>query len=109
MYFANISNAGNINIYKGLLDKYLDKPDSEETKTLFEGIIRTAHNLSTNKISENKIDHKIYNLIIALVDHNKVYNRQYFENIDPDNIGIQQFTTLSGILSSLIASDHELA
>jgi len=109
MYFADISNAGNINIYKGLLDKYLEKPNSEETKSLFVGIILTAHKLSTNEISENKIDHTIYNLITALVDHNKTYNRHYFENIDPNNIGVEQFRTLSGILSSLIVSDHELA
>ena len=109
MYFADISNAGNINIYKGLLDKYLEKPNSEETKSLFVEIILTAHKLSANEISENKIDHTIYNLIIALVDHNKIYNRHYFENIDPNNIGVEQFRTLSGILSSLIVSDHELA
>ena len=108
MYFADISNAGIINIYKGLLDQYLEKPNSEETKSLFEDIILTAHKLATKEISENKIDHKIYNLITALIDHNKDYNRHYFETIDPNKIGIEQFKTLSGILSSLIVSDHEL-
>ena len=35
MYFADISNAGNINIYKGLLDKYLEQPNSQKKLKLF--------------------------------------------------------------------------
>lgn len=109
MYFAEISSANNFNIYKGLLDHYLENPNSSETRSLFERIIRTAHQLSTHEIVESAIDNTIYNLIVAMVDHNKINNRQYFQNIDPDNIGEEQFRTLSGILSSLVSDDHEFA
>ncbi len=109
MYFADIAIANNFNIYKGLLDQYLQKPESNETKNLFERIIRTAHLLSTNEIAENEIDNTIYNLVVSMVDHNKVNNRHYFQAIDPDNIGEKQFRTLSGILSSLISADQEFA
>ncbi|MEO6669303.1 MAG: hypothetical protein ABIN36_07495 [Ferruginibacter sp.] len=109
MYFADISNSSSLNIYKGLLDKYLENPSSADIKNLFEGIIKVAHLLSIGAIKENEIDNTIYNLIVEIVDHNKIGNRAYFQNIDPNNIGEAQFKTLSGILSSL-ASDtvHEL-
>ncbi|HEY4193942.1 MAG TPA: hypothetical protein VGM63_00285 [Mucilaginibacter sp.] len=109
MYFADISGATNFNIYKGLLDRYLQNQNSIEIRLFFEQIIKVAHELSTGKILQSSIDHTIYNLIIALVDHNKEYNRQYFQNIDPENIGLPQLRTLSGILSSLITPYQELA
>jgi hypothetical protein len=107
MYFADVSSTNNFNIYKGLLDHFLERPDSNEIKILFENIIKTAHQLSTNLITESQVDNTIYNLIIAMVDYNKKYNRQYFQNIDPNSIGEKEFRTLSGILSSLLASDRE--
>ncbi len=109
MYFADVSGENNFNLYKSLLDSYLENPNSNETRLFFQYVIKTAHQLATKAIAENHIDNTIYNLVVALVDHNKIDNRVYFQNIDPDNIGIPQFKTLSGILSSLVSADYEFA
>lgn len=109
MYFADISSYNNFNVYKSLLDSYLVNPRSEETKDFFIGIIKKAYELSNGLIAENQIDNTIYNLIIAMVDQSKKYNIRYFKNIDPANIGEKELKTLSGILNSLAATNHEFA
>jgi len=109
MYFSNISNANNFSIYKGLLDKYLETRSQDDTRLFFEQVIRTTHDLITGVIDENKVDHKVYNLVIALADYENKWNRQYFETINPTEIGLDQLRTLSAILSSLVATNYEPA
>lgn len=109
MYFADTSSYNNYDIYRSLLNSYLENPHSEQTRLFFENIVKTAFQLSNGLITENQIDNTIYDLITELVDHNKKYNRQYFQNIDPNNIGETEFRTLSGILSSLAAEAQEFA
>jgi hypothetical protein len=104
MYFADVSEENNLTIYKNLLDGYLENQNSQETKAFFINVIKTAHQLAIKTIAENRIDNTIYNLVTTIVDHNNINNREYFENIDPENIGDLQFKTLSGILSSLISN-----
>lgn len=108
MYFADVSVTNNLSIYKGLLDFYLEHPESDETRRLFETIIKTAHQLSINAISENQIDHTFYGLVTELVDFENKYNRRYFQDINPNEIGDNQFRSLSNILGSLAPNNYDL-
>lgn len=109
MYFADTSSSNSLSIYKGLLDKYLEEKTDTEIKKFFENIILTTHNLITGKISEQKVDHTIYHLVVSLSDFKKEFTRKYFEGINPNNIGVDQLRTLSSILASLISIEHEPA
>lgn len=108
MYFANPSPSTNLNIYKSLLDKYLEEKKDNEVKDMFENIIVVTHQLVLGEISEAKIDHEIYNVVTSLSDFNKPYTREYFSKINPHAIGIDQLKTLSSIFTSLIVVENTI-
>lgn len=103
MYFANTSSSTDLILYKGLLDKYLEEKSNEKISKLFTEIILSTHKLVKGEIKESEVDHKVFNLVIELSDHGKFHTRNYFEHINPNSIGIDQFRTLSNILNSLIS------
>jgi len=109
MYFADAPITNNFFIYKGLLDKYLLEKQDDEIKEFFKTIIVTTHKLIVGDIKESEVDHKIFNLVAALSDFEKKYTRSYFFQINPNDVGIDQFRSLSSILSSLIASEMQPA
>lgn len=108
MYFANPSSSTNLNIYKSLLDKYLEEKKDDEVKNMFENIITVTHQLILGEISESKVDHKIYNIVTSLSDFGKPYTRDYFSKINPQQIGIDQLRTLSSIFDSLIVVENAI-
>lgn len=105
MYFANTSVSTNLILYKGLLDRYLKDQKDQQINDLFSSVIIITHKLITGQIKESEVDHKVYNLVVELSDHNKTYTHNYFKDINPENIGLEQLETLRNILNSLIASD----
>jgi|GEM_PF-5073189 hypothetical protein len=101
MYFSSSNPSTNFSLYKSILDGYLEDKKDDDVRKLFEKVIITTHQLVTNELPESRIDHKIYNLVIALSDIKNTNTRQYFSNINPSQIGIDQFRSLSGILHSM--------
>jgi hypothetical protein len=104
MYFADSSHSSNLEIYKNLLDLYLDVKQEESVKELFVQVLVSTHKLVTEQINESSVDHRIYDLVIALSDKKSESNRNYFRDMDPEHIDISQFRSLQGILSSLVHS-----
>ncbi len=101
MYFSSSNPSNNFSLYKSILDKYLEDKKDEEVRKLFENVILTTHKLVVNELTESKVDHKIYNLVIALSDSKNIHTRDYFSRINPFQIGIDQFRSLSGILYTM--------
>ena len=102
MYFSTPNPSTNLSLYKSILDKYLEEKQDEEVRKLFEKVILTTHQVVVNEITESNVDNKIYNLVTALCDTKNVYTREYFAKINPFQIGIDQFRSLSNILFSMI-------
>lgn len=106
MYFSSSNPSTNFSLYKSILDKYLEDKKDEEVRKLFEKVILTTHQLVANELSESKVDHKIYNLVVALSDIKNTHTRDYFLKINPFQIGIDQFRSLSSILYSMSSIEN---
>ncbi|MBD3636590.1 MAG: hypothetical protein HUJ25_04555 [Crocinitomicaceae bacterium] len=109
MYFSKSESSINLSLYKSILDKYLEERKDDNVRKLFELIILTTHKVVTKELNESKVDNKIYHLVSALSNPEYQHNHSYFAGINPRQIGIEQFRSLSGILYSLISYEHTTA
>ena len=106
MYFSNSTPSTNLSFYKSILDKYLEEKKDEEVRKLFENIILTTHKVVVNELTQSKVDNKIYTLVTALSDSSNLHTREYFAKINPFQIGIEQFRSLSNILYSMTSFEN---
>src|SRR5882757_2966355 len=76
---------------------YLEQ-DKTEYKEEIENVIRTTHNLVSNKIESKQIDPVIFSIVTALMS----FGFDYFKNnINADHINKANIETVRGMLSTL--------
>lgn len=89
-------------MYKMLIDQYLQGVENVEIKKLFDSIILTTHDLVIDKIKSDQINHKISSLVTTLSSHNKTYFKEIIpEAFDDEKYRRSKYYTLRNILSSL--------
>jgi len=75
-----------------------------ETKKLLKNIIISTHKLLNEKMKQDEIDHKIYDIVLSLADYNKPYTRNFFKDqVNPNSIKNSDYETLKSILSSILS------
>jgi hypothetical protein len=107
MYFAKESLHNEFYSYQRLINDVIENNTDERFKSFLDEIIKTTHSLVINEIQQDNVNHKFYDLVIALADYEKKYTREFFKNIDPNQISESDYLTVESILSSII-HDPEL-
>lgn len=102
MYFANENTYTQFNSYQRLLNSIIEDDSNNRFKSLLDEIITTTHRLIIKEIEQDNVSHKYYDLVLALSDYEKSYTRDFFKNIDPNNIGESDYVTVRNMLNSII-------
>jgi hypothetical protein len=80
-----------------IINLYLEQNHTVYKKEI-ENVIKTTHNLVSNKIESREIDPVIFSIVTAL----KSFNIDYFRNnIDADHITKANIETVRGFLSTI--------
>lgn len=103
MYFAVENDSLKFHAYRNLVTNVLEGEKDQKLTDLLDSILIYAHRVVTEKIKLDEVDHKVYDIVMALTDPSKTYTIDFLKEINTKKISDNNYKTLIGILSSIIS------